>query len=307
MHISCIYTGPVPVDLSLMKTFVLLYESGSVTRTAEKLSVTQPSVSHSLSRLRRQFGDPLFVRSANGLAPTETARRLYPDLRVGLEVIEAAVAGASEFDPATSSRTFRVLATDLGEIALLPSVLAELEVRAPRVRIEIVPLNTGTAAAELQQGRADAAICTPRLPDRDLRRDVLFRERYVGLCAKDHPRIGEEPTLEAYLGERHVSVDAAIGHSQAEQVLGSLGFDCEVALRVKHFAALPQLLEPTRTLAIVPSSVTAWSVRAADVRTFTLPVKVPDVEVALYTYVRRPPSPGIDWLRQVICEVLRNR
>ena len=61
-----------------MKTFVLLYESGSVTRTAEKLHITQPSVSHSLSRLRRQLSDPLFVRSANGLVPTDTARQLYP-------------------------------------------------------------------------------------------------------------------------------------------------------------------------------------------------------------------------------------
>jgi DNA-binding transcriptional LysR family regulator len=293
----------VAVDLGLMKAFVLLYESGSVTRTAEKLNVTQPSVSHSLSRLRRQLGDPLFVRSANGLVPTDTARRLYPDIRVGLEVIEAAVAGASRFDPTTSDRTFRILATDLGEIALLPSVLAELEVRAPRIRIEVVPLDIGTAAAELQQGRADVVICTPRLEDRDLRRDVLFREHYIGLCAKDHPRISKAPTLEAYLGERHLSVDATIGHSQAEQVLSALGLRCEVGLRVSHFAALPRLLESTRYLAMVPSSITDWSVRAADVRTFTLPVEVSEVEVALYTHDRRPSSPGIDWLREVVCAV----
>jgi DNA-binding transcriptional LysR family regulator len=288
-----------------MKTFVLLYESGSVTRTAEKLNVTQPSVSHSLSRLRRQFGDPLFVRSANGLAPTDTARRLYPDIRVGLEVIEAAVAGASHFDPATSNRTFRILATDLGEIALMPSLLAELEERAPRIRIEIVPLDIGTAAAELQQGRADAAICTPRLADRDLRRDVLFCEHYIGLCAKDHPRITDEPTLEAYLGERHLSVDAAIGHSQAEQVLSSLGLRCEVGLRVSHFAALPRLLESTRYLAMVPSTMTDWSTRAADVRNFKLPIEVREAEVALYTYNRRPASPAIDWLREVTRAVLQ--
>lgn len=293
------------VDLGLMKTFVLLYESGSVTRTAERLSVTQPSVSHSLARLRRQLGDPLFVRSANGLVPTDTARGLYPDIRVGLEVIEAAVAGASQFDPATSDRTFRVIGTDLGEVALLPSVLAEIEVRAPRVRVEIIPLDTATAAAELQQGRADAVICTPRLGDRDLRRDVLFREHYIGLCARDHPRLPEKPTLAAYLAERHLSVDAAIGHSQAEQVLSALGLQCEVGLRVSHFAALPRLIESTSYLAMVPSSVADWSVRTADVRVFPLPVEVAEVEVSLYTYDRRPSSPGIDWLREVVRSVLQ--
>ena len=218
--------------------------------------------------------------AANGPVPTDTARQLDPEIRVGLEVIEAAVAGASHFDPATSNRTFRILATDLGEIALLPSVLAELETRAPRVRIEVVPLDTATAGAQLQRGRADAVICTPRLEDPDLRRDVLVREHYVGLCAKDHPGITDKPTLAAYLGERHLSVDAAAGHSQAEQVLSSLGLRCEVGLRVSHFAALPHLLERTRYLAMVPCASAQWSLRAANVRIFTLPVDVPEVEVS---------------------------
>ena len=195
-----------------------------------------------------------------------------------LEVIEAA---ASHFGPATSNRTFRILATDLGEIALLPSVLTELATRAPQVRVEVVPLDTATAAEQLQQGRADAVICTPRLEDPDLRRDVLVREHYIGLCAKEHPRITDEPTLAAYLAERHLSVDAAAGHSQAEQVLSSLGLRCEVGLRVSHFAALPHLLERTRYLAMVPSASAQWSLRAANVRTFTLPVDVPEVEVTI--------------------------
>jgi len=132
---------------------------------------------------------------------------------------------------------------------------------------------------------------------------VLVREHYVGLCAKDHPGITDRPTLAAYLGERHLSVDAAAGHSQAEQVLSSLGLRCEVGLRVSHFAALPHLLERTRYLAMVPCASAQWSLRAANVRIFTLPVDVPEVEVSLYTYDRRPASPAIDWLRSVICAV----
>jgi hypothetical protein len=89
--------------------------------------------------------------------------------------------------------------------------------------------------------RADAVICTPRLEDPDLRRDVLVREHYICLCAKDHPRITDEPTLSAYLGERHLSVDA-------------------------------------------PSASAEWSLRAANVRIFTLPVDVQEVELSLYTY-----------------------
>lgn len=295
----------VSVDLNLMKTFVLLYQTGSVTRTAERLSITQPSVSHALGRLRKQLNDRLFLRSPEGLQPTETARRLYPEIHQALEVIEAAVAGSGTFDPATSNRTFRILATDLGEVALLPAVLAELEKRAPRIGVEITPLDFGTAENDLRQGRADAVICTPRINAEDLRRDALFQEHYVGLCAASHPRIGARPTLEDYLAERHIAVDPASGHTDAEHALARLGHRRDVAVHVSHFAALPRLLDQTRYLAIVPATVADWFARAADVRTFTLPYEVPGVEIALYTYRRVLPAPGTEWLRQVVCEVLR--
>jgi DNA-binding transcriptional LysR family regulator len=86
-------------------------------------------------------------------------------------------------------------------------------------------------------------------------------------------------------------------------VLSSLGLRCEVGLRVSHFAALPHLLERTRYLAMVPSASAEWWLRAANVRIFTLPVDVPEVEVSLYTYDRKPSSSAIDWLRSVICAV----
>jgi DNA-binding transcriptional LysR family regulator len=294
------------VDLSLMRTFLLLYECASVTRAAEKLHVTQPSVSHALGRLRRQFADPLFVRTATGLEPTDLARRLYPDIRVGLEVIDSAVNEASTFDPATSSRTFRLLATDLGELALLPSVLAALEERGPAIHLDIVPLDFESAAAQLRQGRADVVICTPRLPDRDLLRDILFREHYVGLCAIAHPRLTATPSLENILGERHLVVDSTAGHIQAGPALHGFGHDFEVGVRVAHFAAMPRLIERTALVAIIPSTVADWFVRAANVRTFELPFETPQIEVALYRYRRNPPSPGVEWLAELIRDVLQH-
>ena len=111
------------MDLNLMRTLVLLYQTRSVTRTAEALYITQPSVSYALRRLRHQFNDELFVRSSDGLQPTDLAEQMYPSLQQALEVIDETVSGARDFDPSTSQRAFRLLATDLGEIGLLPAVL----------------------------------------------------------------------------------------------------------------------------------------------------------------------------------------
>ena len=67
-HIHRIYIGSVAeTDLNLVRTFLRLYETRSVTRAAEQMSLTQPSVSHALRRLRKQFNDNLFNRSSGAM------------------------------------------------------------------------------------------------------------------------------------------------------------------------------------------------------------------------------------------------
>ncbi|WP_433505808.1 LysR substrate-binding domain-containing protein [Pseudonocardia halophobica] len=133
---------------------------------------------------------------------------------------------------------------------------------------------------------------------------MLFHEQYVGLCGIAHPRLGPSPALDDVLAERHLVVDSTAGHVQAGQALTAVGHDCEIGVRVSRFAALPRLLERTSLLAVVPGTVADWFVRAADVRTFALPFDTPQVEVALYRSRRNPPSPGVEWLRGLIRDVL---
>lgn len=295
----------MPVDLSLMKTFVLIYQTRSVTKTAEKLSVTQPSVSHALSRLRKQFKDVLFVRSAEGLRATNAAEQLYPALHEALSLIEDTVAGVSGFDPLTSERTFHLAATDLGEISLLPTVLALLEKRAPRISVEIIPLDFAKAERDLRKGGLDAVLCTPRMSGKDLRRDSLFSETYVGLCAASHPRLGAMPTMAEFLNERQIEISATSGHTEADRSLRDQGIRKNVALKVAHFAALPRLLERTDYVAMVPSTLVDWCMCSANVSEFTLPFDTPQVEIALYTHHRSLPSPAINWFRKTVQEALK--
>lgn len=293
------------IDLNLMRTLALLYRTRSVTKTAETLYITQPSVSYALRRLRHHFNDELFVRSPNGLQPTELARQMYPSIHQALEVIDETVSGARVFDPDTSERAFRLLATDLGEIGLLPAVLAEIETSAPRCRVEVSPLEFADAARQLRQGSADAVICTPRIDAPDLRRDALFREGYVGLCTRPHPRVGDRPTLMEFLAERHIAVVASAGHGDPDQALTGIGQRRDVAVRIHHFAVLPEILASTHYLSVVPNRVAGLFTRSSNVRTFRLPFEIPAVEVALYTYRRVIPSPGVEWLRTAITTAIR--
>ena len=287
-------------DLNMVRTFVLLYETGSVTRTAGRLFVSQPSVSYTLGKLRATFDNQLFVRSASGMAPTALADEIYPKLRESLAFIDEAMRGAAAFEPASSSRTFRLLMTDLGEIALLPRILTRLRKAAPNVSLVVLPFDAETARQSLVTGAADAAICTPRLDGHDLTRDVLASQDYVGLCAEEHPRIAGRPSLAAYLGERHVVIDAAIGHDHVEDAVRALGYEKDVAIRLSRFSVLPDVLAGTDYLSTVPREIGEIFERTRAVRSFELPFTPATGEISLYTYTRSLPSPAAAWLRELI-------
>ena len=101
--------------------FVTIYETGSVSAAAERLHVSQPSISYTLKRLRDLLGEPLFKRTRDGMAPTYFATQLYEKFRIAISEIEGAIESTRKFDPYLSSRRFRLAMSDLGEIYLLPT------------------------------------------------------------------------------------------------------------------------------------------------------------------------------------------
>lgn len=268
------------------------------------LSVTQPSVSHALGRRRRDLNDQLFSRASDGLHPTQRAIELYPQLREALDAIAATIDGATRFDPATSHRTFRLLWTDLGEMSLLPPLLERISTEAPFVSLRVTPLDVAVAESELRQGQVDAISCIPRITAPDIDRTVLFDDVYCGIRATNHPRLQHDPSLEEFCAERHIAVDASVGHTDVDESLARVGAVRDAALRISHFAALPQLVESSDHLATIPSTVANQFRRAAKVSPFALPVEVPPVQVSVYTHRRRLPDPGIQWLRETVRSVL---
>ncbi|WP_258933738.1 LysR family transcriptional regulator [Nesterenkonia pannonica] len=118
------------IDLNLMRTFVVVYRARSITRAAKILHLSQPAVSHALRRLRHHFEDPLFVRTRTGVAPTRLAASIYAEVNGPLSQVAASTEDRTRFDPATSTRRFRLALTDLGEAGLLPVSFRRPEAQA---------------------------------------------------------------------------------------------------------------------------------------------------------------------------------
>ena len=149
------------IDLNLLVTFEMLISEGSVSRTAQKLGVTQPAVSHSLKRLRDLLGDELLVRGPRGLQPTMRALALHPLVQTALADVHSILSTTAVFDPAVTRRTFRMSMSDAMSVEALPSIVQHIRQDAPGIDLAIStsgPQESYQRIADDDVDRRDCAI-----------------------------------------------------------------------------------------------------------------------------------------------------
>src|SRR3982751_5620030 len=140
------------VDLNLLRVFDAVLRDPGVPPAAARLGLTQPAVSNALARLRKVFGDPLFVRTPSGMDATPFARELAEPVRQALALLESALAHGPGFDPASTTRAFRFYMSDLGQIEFLPPLIERIQKAASGVRLEAVALEVDDIADALTTG-----------------------------------------------------------------------------------------------------------------------------------------------------------
>ena len=290
------------LDLNLLAVFDAVAASGSVTGAAERLSLSQPAVSHALNRLRALTGDPLFVRSRRGLAPTPRAEAMRAPVRDILSA-SAAVLSNAAFVPADSERRFRVGASDYASLTVIPALARTCRSSALRIRLEMRPVER-TTLAELESGELDCAFWGADPPGPPWRMSRLFVERLIGMIAEDHPlagrlKAGNRMTLDDYLAYPHVSVSMrAPGGSPVDSALAALGRSRMVGVVTQSFAANMESLRRTDLIASIPSRLALDA--PGGLLTFQLPLALADYDYTLVWHLRTDADPANEWLRREI-------
>jgi len=146
------------VDLNLLKAFDALMSERAVTRAAGRIGLSQPAMSHALSRLRSLFADDLFVRTPAGMEPTAHAREIAPLISAAIEQIEAALNLGAGFDPAKSAGIFTAGMAEYAEVALVGPLARAFAKEAPRATLRLLPLIGADAADQLERGMIDVAV-----------------------------------------------------------------------------------------------------------------------------------------------------
>ena len=144
------------IDLNLLISLQVLLEERNVSRAAERLFITQPAMSKTLSRLRQLFDDPLFTRSSHGMQPTPRAMELAANLGDILRNITQLVADQA-FDPRSFNGEITLALSEYIGVALLPELARRLQAQAPQLSIRVIT-RVENQLEELALGNLDFAI-----------------------------------------------------------------------------------------------------------------------------------------------------
>ncbi|MEW9586213.1 LysR substrate-binding domain-containing protein [Paraburkholderia sp. DGU8] len=296
------------VDLNLLRVFQAILEERSLTRAGLRLDLSQPAISYALGRLRVLFDDPLFVRATEGMLPTPTAEQLALPLNRAIASIREALRHGEQFDPATSSREFRLSMSDIGEQVFLPPVCARLQPVAPLVRLEAEQVPVAEVEENLRLGQLDFAIGNLPALKPLTNHMLLFHEDYVCMTRKRPGLPARRLSREKFLEMAHISVSSSeSSHRSIDDSLRAEGMHRRIALRVPHFTVVPQILNRTDWMVALPRRVARLFNQGEEFAIYPMPVEVPEVEVTVHWHQMFHNDEGNRWFRELVIETLREQ
>lgn len=297
------------VDLNLLVVFDALLKARSVSGAARALKMSQPATSFALNRLRKMFGEPLFVRTARGIHPTPYAESLSVPLETILDRIRADLLQQPTFDPASEQRSITFNMQDIGELVFLPRILDRLNEIAPGLHVRTVNLPPQLLEPALRSGEVDIAL--GHFPDLDgaaLFQQRLFSHSFVCIVRADHPTIKDEMTRRQFLEGLHAVVHPA-GHmsDSLEAELQAQGLTRRVSVRIEHFLAVPTILSQSNLIFTVPYAIGAGLAKLADIKLVQPPFKAKPRIVKQHWHARFQHDAANRWLRSLVADLFMDK
>ncbi|MDQ0588518.1 LysR family transcriptional regulator [Variovorax paradoxus] len=291
-------------DLNLLKVFEALMTEGNVTRAARKLSLTQPTVSNALRRLRETFDDPLFVRSGAGVNPTRRAIDLWEPLSQSLHAIRGTLEG-ERFDALRSTASLSIAMSDYVSSIVVPRLAATLSKAAPSMQIHAIPNTLVDFDKVLADNKADFAIS---VYNEEVQRPAFLKSRalwspdFVCVLRTGHPLArADKIPLKKFLAARHVDV-SLVGKTMPtyDLFLHSRGLQRNLVATVNHYHAAYEVVRRSDLIAVLPWSGRFEPTRLAGLRRMPVPLDAPPRVIELFWHQRHETSALHQWLKNML-------
>ncbi len=239
------------LDLNLLAVFDAIYTAKNISHAAELLNLSQPAVSNSVSRLRKQLNDPLFVRSGNGVMATARAEELIDPIREVLSTLDKNLSQNAPFNPMESRRHFNLLLVDPLE-AIVMRHLLQYTKPGSQLTFSILPPHYEEVEEMLSSGRCDLAIFLKSHHGFGLEEKLLCPIDLVYIARKDHPRIHANASSEMIAQESHVTMMLASGKLANAQKLIPLQLNRNVACHVYKVSSAINIVSQSDLIGLIP-------------------------------------------------------
>ncbi|MES1929974.1 transcriptional regulator [Salinisphaera dokdonensis CL-ES53] len=296
------------IDLNLLVFLDALLRERSVTKAALAMDISQPAMSNALRRLRKLLGDPVLVRTASGMQPTDRALKLQRPVRNALAQLETAIAPNRAFEPATAERLFTVLITDYAASVLMPHVVSSLEREAPNIALNI--LGAGSDAIDqIERGEADFLVNRFGKLPANFHQHKLWSDRMACLIRKDHPALVEadgELTLDAFLAQKHILItQTGVGLSRIDEVLADAGKSRQISVLTRHYQLPRELVANSDMIVALPARIARYQARHLGLAVLDPPVELPAFDIGIAWGALDHHDVAHRWLRERIIAIAR--
>jgi DNA-binding transcriptional LysR family regulator len=295
------------LDLNLLFVFEALLRTGGVTRAAEQLDVTQSAVSHALANLRTYFGDPLFVRTKQGVAPTQKAQMLAPAVMQITALSRDALFPEASFDPLSAERVVTLCLNDLGELVTLPLLIERLRQVAPRCTLRTVQMVGPELEAAMENGSVDIALAGPLKFSGDIVQQKLYAMGFVVLAHRATPLTSPLSREDFDRLEHVVVIPSRMDVLPLNPALQRLGLERRAYLTTPHTLVLPAIIRRNPDLIAVVPRILAQEPALQGLKSLETAFDLPSFPVAQYWHRRFAADSFNVWLRGVVRELFYKR
>ena len=291
-------------DVHLLKVFEALMETRHVTNAAHHVGLSQSAFSHALGRLRLRVGDPLFVRTSRGMEPTERAHALVGPVREAVRHVDAVFDDAAGFASRESDQSFVIRVGDANEYLLLPSLLRELERRAPGVSVVVRHLSPTDTLRGLGEGTIDLAVSAFLKHVKSIRSSRLMDDHMVCAMSRDHRLARGKLTMQRFLELRHLRVVQDASDARfLDEALRTRRIVRNVVATIPHWLVALHTVSSTDMAVMVSERMARRFDVEGRLALRPLPAGGERFSWQLYWHRRHDHHPAQQWMRSLVSEL----
>lgn len=290
------------LDLNLLIVLHALLQERNVTRAGERVGLSQPGTSAALARLRRHFDDQLLERTGATYELTPLARALEAQVGDTIQRLQLLLNARPDFDPSTSERRFVIQCSDSVQTLLGPGIVREVTSAAPRVSLDIQPLDHKVLLDPVATVRDIDVMVVPRglFTARTLNCVELYHDHWICVTSAENRAVGDRLTAQQIADARWVvSFRDPPMNSPVDAALAALGIDRRSAVQVQNLTVLHRLVAGTDLL-VLAHELIAGDLEAQGLRRVDLPVVLPPIIETAWSHPSRQLDPGHRWLLDML-------